>query len=188
MKLLFKALLLAVALTVASPGAASADEGPGALTLEGTDEVSASEVAYVVRLTYKGDGHPARDATLTATAIDADGASQTPLAMTVVDQDGRYEATIAFPSPGEWTVRFTAVLPPATLDQVQTIEAPTTTVTELPVTEAPTTTEPPATEPKDDERASDADDDGGLPWLVPIGALVVVGTAGAWFVARRIRP
>lgn len=181
---LCKILLLATMLTAGAPlSAASADEGPGTLTLESADEVSASEVRYVVRLTYIGDGHPARDATVTATAIDAEGSAQTPIPMTVADQDGRYEGTIAFPSSGEWTVRFTAVLPPATLDQLQTIAAPATTTTSKPAT----TTTTVASGPIDNEATSADGDGGGLPWFVYPLALFGVVYAGTRFVARRDR-
>lgn len=128
------AVVVAAAAWAAWP--AAAHEGAGGLTLEQSIPVSDNQVRYVVRLVSVNDGHGAVKATVTATPIAADGKAQTPVPLAEVDEDGRYGATVTFPAPGAWTIRFTAVKPPATLAQPVTIAAPTTTTTTAP----PTTT------------------------------------------------
>lgn len=186
MKIIKSLVAFAITMAIALPATgASADEGPGTFALE-TAEPLTTSVRYVVRLTFTGDGHPARDATVTATAIDSDGTARTPVAMPPVDRDGRYEATVTFPAPGEWTVRFTAVLPPATMEQPQTITAPPSSTPEstttTPISDATeTTNEPESTA----EETSGSSDDEGFSWpFFGIGIVAVVAV-GARVLARR---
>jgi hypothetical protein len=178
-------LLPTVAIAVLAIGVwatpAAAHEGPGTFAVETAELASDSEVRYVVRLTYIGDGDPASDSTVTATAIAPDGTAQTPVPMAAVDQDGRYGATVSFPSAGEWTVRFTSILPPATLDRPQVIEQTTTTA------DRETTTSVAADDDPTDASADTTDDDDGLPWPVIglVAAGVVIAGLGVAVVRRR---
>jgi hypothetical protein len=169
-----------------SPGAA-AHEGKGTLVLEQSQVAADSQVRYVVRLTWDNDGHAARDATLTATLVAADGTSQTPAPLLPADEDGRYAVTLSFPSPGTWTVRFTAVKPQATLEEAVTITAPTTTSTSPPTTTA--STEPPANDGSENgpSAADSGSSDGGTALIVGIAALGIIGGTVVWVLRRRAR-
>jgi hypothetical protein len=168
------ALLILVTLLGGTAGPAAAHDGPGTFVVE-SDQPSGTSHAYVVRLNWDNDGHPAAaDTTVTATAIAPDGTAQTPQPMTSVDAEGRFEATVDLPGPGRWTVRFASVEPTARLDVAVDVTAPTTT------TAAPTTTsttEPEPGEPVDTENAAsnaaDDEDDGGSA-TGPIAAVIVV--------------
>jgi len=173
-------------LAVVSP--AAAHDGEGAFTVDSAEPADGTAVHYVVRLTWTNDGHLALDATVTATAVAPDGTPSTPVPLTAVDQDGRYEATVEFPGAGDWTVRFTAVTPPSTLEQPQVVTVATTSTTAAPSTTAPSTTEAPG--PADDSEeaaatdAGDSDDDGAPVVPIAIGALAAVA-AGVVAVRRR---
>jgi hypothetical protein len=89
---------------------------------------------------------------------------------------------VSFPSAGDWTVRFTSILPPATLDRPQVIEEATTTST---VAGETTTTRPP-----DDlaDAPTDTDDDG-TPWvLIGLIALAILAGIGVAVVVRARSP
>lgn len=166
-----------VALIACLAGPAAAHEGAGRLALEQSTVMSDSQVRYVVRLVSVSDGHGAPNATVTATLVAADGTRQTPVPLAAVDEDGRYGATITFPAPGSWTVRFTAVKPPAVLEQPTTIAAPVTTTTMTTTTAPPTTTAP-------------GGEDRGAAGNGPlVGAIVAAGAAaagaGMWAAKRR---
>jgi hypothetical protein len=175
------ATLLAVVTTGAAPALAHAGDGIFELESRELDDTSAT---YVVRLTWEDDGHAAVDATVTATAIAPDGTQQTPVPMDEVG-DGRYGATVRFPEAGTWTVRFTSVSPPGTLEVEEEVAAPATTTS---TTSTTSTTEPeqvvaPAT------TLPDEDDGGGTSgWLaIAFVALLVVAGAVAAARARRSR-
>lgn len=161
-----------------SAGPAAAHEGAGALALEQSTPVTDNQKRYVVRLTSVNDGHGAVNATVTATLVAADGAAQTPVPMPAVDEDGRYAATVTFPAPGTWTVRFTAVKPPAVLEEQAIITAPTTTTTTAPPTPTPTAS------PDGDGGAGGSGGNGPLVvGLLAAGA--AVAGAGSWAAKRR---
>lgn len=168
-----------VAAAVLQPGAAAAHEGQGQLTVE-TTEPEADGVRYVVRLTWVGDNHPAVDATVTATPMDPTGAAGTPVAFTAVDQDGRYQGVVPLPTPGVWTVRFTAVTPPATFEATREVIAPATTTTTIEPDGQPATTE--ARTP-----ASATDDDDGSAGTVVFAAVVAVLALGGGLAFRSAR-
>lgn len=117
---------------------AAAHDGDGVITVEQSEPISARTLRYTIRLTWANDGHPALDATVTATALAADGTAQTPVPLTPLDDDGRYTATLAFPGNEAWRVRFTAVTPTATVEQPAPIATTTSTVTTV-TTAAPST-------------------------------------------------
>lgn len=190
---------LAAALTVALAGAitllglmaglgaspAGAHEGPGILVME-SDTPTGTSHRYVIRLTWENDGHPAaRTTTVNLTPTAPDGAARTPVPMTAVDDDGRFEATVDLAQPGAWKVRFTALNPSANVVIDVDVAPPTTTTapTTTTTTEPPTTTEPEAdADDLDTEEASATQDDpgsdstsGGGP--IVIGVLVVVAVA-----------
>lgn len=178
----FAAVVLA--LLAWSAGPAAAHEGKGALTLEESATTADDQVRYVVRLITVSDGHAAVNATVTATLVAADGTARTPVPLPALDEDGRYGTTITFPAPGSWTVRFTAVKPPATLAQPVTIAAPTTTTT------AATTTTNTTAAVTTTSGTPDRDTDGsGAPVAAGIVAAggVAVG-AGVWAARRRRNP
>lgn len=172
---------------------AGAHEGPGILVME-SDTPTGTSHRYVVRLTWENDGHPAaRTTTINLTPTGPDGAAQTPVPMTAVDDDGRFEATVDMAQPGAWKVRFTALNPSANVEVDVAVAPPTTTT--APTTTAPT--EPPATtEPEvddvDAEEASSTQDDpgsdsssGGGPIVVGVLVIVAVAAGGALAIAYR---
>lgn len=162
----------AVAAAVFQPGDAAAHEGEGQFAVE-AEEPAADGVRYVVRLTWVNDNHPAIDATVTATPIDPAGTAGTPVALSAVDQDGRYQGVVALPTPGTWTVRFTAVTPAATAEVIREVTAPTTTTPTTTTAEPPTTTEAAAP-----VSSSDGDDGGsGRTVFFAVAALAVGGVA-----------
>src|SRR5690606_15228637 len=187
--------LAALGLGAAPP--AAAHEGEAVIAVE-TVEPTDLSVRYVVRVTWSNDGHPATDAVVTATAVAPDGTQTTPVTMTPIDADGRYEGTVEHPAPGAWTVRFTVVEPPGRLAHPVELAAPAPTTTAAPTTEAPTTEAPAgdagaggAEEPAaaaDEAAAEDADDDGGSGMAVGlIAAAAVVAVVGAVAAVRLAR-
>jgi hypothetical protein len=180
---------LAILLVVlAAPAAATAHEGPGILAVE-TDQPTDAGRHYVVRLTWQNDGHPAaRETTLTATAFGPGGAAQTPVPMTAVDDDGRFEATLTLPDPGQWRVNFTSVTPTASVDVQTDVTAPSTSTSSAPSTTAssPSATASDAAAAADDQAADE--DDGGssgvVVLLVAVVLIAVIGTAAVLLVRR----
>jgi hypothetical protein len=166
------------------------------LTVE-TAEPTAGAVHYVVRLTWENDGHPAVDATLTATPVTADGTSLTPVPLAALDADGRYEATVTFPEPGPWTVRLTSVTPTATMEVTAQVASaantPSTTVatTAPPTTAAPTTTAAAAGDDSRGDAAGDTgdtgDDGSSAGALIAFGGLAVLVAVVAVSVVRARR-
>ena len=97
------AALIVFCAALAALGTPSADahEGEGIFELQAQGSADSLTVPYVVRLTWANDGHPAFDATVTATPIDPGGTPQTPVPMQFEGDDGRYSGTITYPSAGE---------------------------------------------------------------------------------------
>lgn len=183
--LLVSTILLGVA--VASAGHAGADEGPGVITVESADPSPDGSVRYVTRLTWANDGHPVADATITATPVGSDGVALTPVTLTAVDQDGRYGATVTLPEPGQWTVRFTSVTPPGTLEVTQQVEPPPTTSTvprDTTTTESiPTTTTVRAEDREESDDGAEGSSSAVAVFWIVLGAIVGVST----FIAFRAR-
>ena len=80
-------------------------------------------IHYIVRVTWENDGHPAADATVTATAVAPDGTQLTPVPLAPADDDGRYAGPVEYPAPGAWTVRITSIEPTGTIEQPQEVAA-----------------------------------------------------------------
>jgi hypothetical protein len=119
--------LLAVAVAssffaIAAASPAAAHDGTAVISAE-SQTIDGMSVDYVVRAVWDNDGHAAADATATVVAESPSGDRVGPVPMEPTDDDGRYAATVAFPSPGDWNVRFTVVTPPGTLEITQTIPA-----------------------------------------------------------------
>jgi hypothetical protein len=183
-RLLVLAVVVSAVLLPVQAASAHGDEGELEV-LEATPSDVGSTVTYRVALTYAGDGDPVGGAVVTATAVLPGQPPQAPVTMPS-SGDGVYEATVSFPSPGDWTVQFDSEDPVATLQVTFTVEAPP------PTTEAPaTSTVPPTTAVAPDE-ATLTDDDGGddgPPAFLVVGlvvaGLLVVGGGVALFVRRR---
>lgn len=122
-------LLVALAVVLFGSGAAQAHEGEGAITVESAQDAP-DGTTFTVRVTWLNDGHPAADATVTATATDGSGVPQTPVTMAATDADGRYQAFVPFPAAGTWTIRFSVVTPTATVEVSRVVEPVATTTTE----------------------------------------------------------
>jgi hypothetical protein len=189
---------LAAGLAAGAPPALAHD-GPGVLVVENDMPMGANGHHYTIRLTWENDGHPAApDTTLTVTPVAPDGAVQTPVPMTSVDQDGRFEAMVDLVQPGTWTVRFTSISPEANVEVPVEVAAPAEATTEsAPATTEPTTETTVASsddgaQPVETEQsASREDDDGGgsggaLALILAAVALVVVA-ATVVFVRARMR-
>lgn len=176
-------VVLAIGFVLLAPvSSVAAHEGGGTISVESADPASDASVRYVVRLIWDNDGHPAAaaDTTMTAVAVGDDGSTQTPVALEPVDDDGRFAATVEFPDPGRWTVRFTAVSPEATLEVPQQIDPPPTTSTAAPSTTSevtPAATIAPAADSGDGTKAGT---------IIFVTVLLVLASA-AFLVARRVR-
>lgn len=202
LRLLAPLLGVAVAAVLAlGPAArpAGAHEGDAVVVVEAVHPAGQS-IHYIVRVTWENDGHPAVDATVTATAIAPDGSQLTPVALAPADQDGRYAGAIEYPAPGTWTVRITSIDPTGTVEQAQEVTATATTA-------APDVTTGTGDDsgfaPEDDgtgasadagatdgeQAADDAGDDNGMPVaVIVVAALVVVlGAFTAVGIIRRTR-
>ncbi len=142
-------LLLAALCVGLASGPAAAHSDDGALRIVSETPAGPLAVTYEVELIFANDGDPANGATVTATAVGADGAALGPHTFQPTGDPGRYTATITFPAPGPWQLSITATDPDATLDAATTISAaptvPATTV--APPTLQPTTAPPPAVPP-----------------------------------------
>jgi len=182
------ALVIACAALLAldSP-TAYAHQGEGIIELQAQEPADASTVSYVVRLTWANDGHPAFDATVTATPIDPSGAPGTPVPMQFEGDDGRYSGTITYPSSGTWTVRFTSVSPSSTMEIVEEVAAPAPSATTSSTPSSTTTTAPADVDDVQPQRAAvdTAEDGGGGPWLLLAAALTVVAVVAV--IALRTR-
>jgi len=150
-------LLFAVAIGHAPAAAAHGAEA--ALSVVSAEE-QAGAVHYRVRVVYQNDGEPVPNVTPTAVAIAPDGAEAAPVTFAKADTAGEYEATVSFPAPGAWKVRFDVAEPEGSLTVDQAVAASTTVAptTGAPTTEAPTTTGAPTTEAPTTTAASDDDD------------------------------
>lgn len=131
-------IAVGVAALIALAPAAAAHEGKAIINVE-TEVNQPAGTDYTIRAIWNNDGHPAADATVTATPIDPAGVNGTPIAFAARDEDGRYGGFVPMPSPGRWTVRFTVVEPAGTLEVTRDVAA-TTTTTAKP--KATTTTTP----------------------------------------------
>jgi hypothetical protein len=175
----------------ASP--AAAHDGEAVVTVEQAHPEGLG-VHYVVLVTWADDGHPATDATVTATAVSPDGAQLTPVTLNAVDGEGHYAGVVQYPNPGAWTLRVTSIEPTGAAEQAQDVAAV-----------APT---PPPDEggevtgeaeggfaPADDDAGDAAADEGGsdddeMPVYLIVAALavVVIGAVTAVNIIRRNRP
>jgi hypothetical protein len=186
---------------------AGAHDGPAIVVIEQVHPAGL-QMHYIVRVTWEDDGHPAEDATVTATAIAADGTQLTPVALAPADNDGRYAGVVDYPSAGAWTVRVTSIEPTGSVEQPQEVTAPAATEPQDEASEVTTAPDDggegddgfaPADDGTgdSDEAAGDAtagsddsDDDSGMPvyLLVAAAAVVVIGAATAVYIMRRNRP
>ena len=146
-------------------------------------------VHYRVRVVYENDGDPVPGVVGTAIASAA-GVDQPAVPLTAVaGVIGDYEATVALPGPGPWTVRFEATDPEAVLSVEGVVPSttmpPTTTSTVPPTTVLPTTVPSTTAAPSSGASAANAaaeqrDDDGRGstgPVLAVVTGLVVVAAA-----------
>jgi hypothetical protein len=200
------ATALALALGLAAGPAAApagAHEGDAVITIEAAHPAGTS-VHYIVRVTWEDDGHPAADATVTATGVSPDGEQLTPVTLAPSDDDGRYAGIVEYPAAGTWTVRITSIDPTGSAEQAQEVTAPATTApaedggagtggSDEGFAPADDGTGGSAGGDEDDSATSpDAagdDSDSGMPiyLLVAAGAVVVIGALTAVSVIRRNR-
>ena len=198
------ALLAGTALALGVAGPAGAHGGEAVIAVEGVHPAGQS-VHYVVRVTWADDGHAAIGATVTATAVAADGTTLTPVPLAPADDDGRYSGAVEYPTAGAWTVRITSIEPTGTIEQPQQVAATTTVppsasagggteVTTGDGTEggfAPADDGTGADEPAgaDASPGGDPSDDGGFPVVLVVAAALVaaVGAVTAANIVRRAR-
>jgi hypothetical protein len=191
---------------------AGAHDGDAIIAVEAAHPAGTG-VHYIVRVTWQNDGHPAADATVTASAVGSDGTQLTPVTLAAADSDGRYAGVVDFPAPGSWTVRITSIDPTGTLEQAQEVAPPPTTAPAEGGSEV-TTGQGEADDgngfaPADDgtgasdEQAQTADsesdgdgdgasddDSGGMPIYLAVAAaaVVLIGAVTAVNIIRRNRP
>lgn len=181
-------LIASVALGITTP--AAAHEGDGILTVESQAPAGDLAVRYVVRLTWADDGHPALGATVTAVPVAPDGEPQTPVTLEPTDEDGRYSATVTYPTAGDWTVRITSVTPTDSIEITEAVRSQPTSTTR-PLTTTTTTAVGPGDDPSSNA-ATDGDpgtEDDGSPigGALALGGLVALVTAAVVGVARSAR-
>lgn len=190
------AVLLVVGVGVAAIAPMAGAHGDDGVLAVVSATPSGSSSTITVKLTFEGDGHPVDGATVTAVADDGAGAAIDPVPMTAAGSPGEYTARLEFPSAAVWNVRVTAVSPSATVTLTQDIAGPASTsstptgstpasTSEAPVDGVTATREGTATREDTAEEAAEQSDSSPLPWVLGIGALVVVVGAVAWVVARR---
>jgi len=193
-------LLAAAALALgAAAGPAAAHEGDAVVVIESIHPAGQS-IHYIVRVTWENDGHPAADATVTATAVAPDGTQLTPVALAPADADGRYAGAIEYPAPGAWTVRVTSIDPTGTVEQPQEVTATVPTAGPDVTTgsgdaggfapeEDGTGASDPAGSDDGQQAATDTGDDGRMPVAViaVAAAVVVIGAVTALGIVRRVR-
>ena len=193
------AVLLVVGVGVAAIAPMAGAHGDDGVLAVVSATPSGSSSTITVKLTFEGDGHPVDGATVTAVADDGAGAAIDPVPMTAAGSPGEYTARLEFPSAAVWNVRVTAVSPSATVTLTQDIAGPAST-SSTPTESTPTSGSTPGTTPastsgapvdgvtatREDtaEEAVEQSDSSPLPWVLGIGALVVVVGAVAWVVAR----
>jgi hypothetical protein len=177
--------------SLASP--AGAHEGEAVVTVEAAHPAGTS-VHYIVRVTWANDGHPAADATVTATGLAPDGTPLTPVTMEPVDSDGRYAGAVDYPEAGSWTVRITAIDPTGSVEQSQQVSPPATEPAEgSEVTTAPAdegfAPQDDGTGASQEGAAPDDGDDAGMPvyLIVAAAAVVLIGAVTAVNLIRRTR-
>lgn len=194
------AVLLVVGVGVAAIAPMAGAHGDDGVLAVVSATPSGSSSTITVKLTFEGDGHPVDGATVTAVADDGAGAAIDPVPMTAAGSPGEYTARLEFPSAAVWNVRVTAVSPSATVTLTQDIAGPAST-SSTPIGSTPTSGSTPGSTPastsgapvdgvtatREDtaEEAAEQSDSSPLPWVLGIGALVVVVGAVAWVVARR---
>lgn len=184
------AVLLVVGVGVAAIAPMAGAHGDDGVLAVVSATPSGSSSTITVKLTFEGDGHPVDGATVTAVADDGAGAAIDPVPMTAAGSPGEYTARLEFPSAAVWNVRVTAVSPSATVTLTQDIAGPASTSSTPTESTPASTSEAPvdgvtATREDTAEEAAEQSDSSPLPWVLGIGALVVVVGAVAWVVARR---
>lgn len=184
-RFLFLAAAFASFGVAGATGPIGAHEGDGRLEVLTAEPREGGTVAYRVRSVFIADGHPAPEATVTATVVDpAD--PQVPQTLTKDAEDGVYEGVVRFPRAGTWTVRFTSLRPTATLERTEDIAPPSTSAPAPDPTAstspAPLDDEPPHSPPS---APSGAGSDSSGP-IVALVAVVAIGVlAGALWRRRR---
>jgi hypothetical protein len=162
-----------VAFVVATPAFAHSDQG--SMAAEARPGAQPMTVTARARVVFANDGHPAGEAAVTVTATGPAGAQAGPTTLNRVDA-GEYEADVALPVAGDWSLQFNSTNPTATGSATATVAAP--------ASEAPPTSQV--------RRATTSDDDGdssgvGAPAFVIGGAVVVAALIGGLVVVRRRR-
>jgi hypothetical protein len=194
------AAVVALALVLGPGGSpAGAHDGDAVIDIEAVHPAGDLALHYIVRVTWENDGHPAADATVTATAVNADGTQLTPVALAPADSDGRYAGVLQYPAAGAWKVRVTSVRPTGTREEAQQVAPPPTTAADAGNTDE-TSEDGGGFAPADDgtgasdegtstEAAAGSDDDSGsgMPVLliVAAGAVAVIGFVTALNIIRR---
>jgi hypothetical protein len=173
------ALALLVVLVLTARPATAHDEA-GVLTVVDARPAGENAVAFEVVLTYSGDREPVEGATITVSAERTDVPPVGPIEMTPADEPGRYRATVAFPSPGTWIVRFSSATPFVTLERTQEVGAGATTGT-LEVTTSTTSA-------AGDTADADADDGLGAAGVAAVAAGLAAVLAATVWLMRRGRP
>jgi hypothetical protein len=183
-------IVVCAALAALGTSPAYAHEGEGIFELQAQGPADSLTVRYVVRLTWANDGHPAFDATVTATPIDPGGTPQTPVPMQFEGDDGRYSGTITYPSAGNWTVRFTSVSPASTMEIVEELTDPAATATTTTSTLSSATTAPVDVDDTQPERAAPppvTDDGGGGVNGLLVAAMLALAAVGVALALRTRR-
>ena len=167
--------VVVVTLFAINPAMAHSDQG--AMTVEARPSPQPLTVTARARVVFANDGHPANDATVPVTGTGPGGTQVGPTALNRVDA-GEYEAAVAVPAAGDWSLEFSSTTPAANGATAYAVAAP----------EAAT---PPTTARAGQSRGSNrssGDDSSGLNasvFAIGGGAVVAAAVVGGVVVARR---
>jgi hypothetical protein len=160
-------------LFLAIPAFAHSDQGT--MAAEARPAAQPMAVTARARVVFANDGHPGNEATVTVTGSGPGGAQITPTTLNRVE-DGEYEAVVALPAAGDWTLQFSSTNPTADATA-------TATVTERPA-------RAPLTRQATRSNADDGDGSSGLNasvFAVAGGAVAAAAIVSGVFVVRRRR-
>ncbi len=187
-------LLLALFALIALASTAAAHGGGGVVEVGEPSPTGDLTVLLPMRVTYESDGHPAEPDEIEGLVVRGERAGQIvdwSDAVAPGEAPGVYEATLTFPSAGEWQVTVEVAEPAATSSLVVVVDDPAVT----PTTEAGTTDAsaddgaPPGTlEITPVGQIVDQDDGGSSPVPLVVAMLACVAlAAGAAVLLRRAR-
>lgn len=187
------AWLLAAVVSLAHGASTPVGAHEGAARIEATVERAGPLAVEVdATISYQIDLHPATPRTFTVQPVAPDGAELEAVAFEPTGDEGRYRATVAFPGPGDWSLRLSSTFPPGEVVLAVSVTAEGEAASPSSVPES----SPPAAAPEDSVEAGGqatlVGSEGNDPPLLLTGGIVVLvvlvlGGVAAAIVLRRRR-